>query len=109
MEDKTCKEQVKDHFESRIKDIKELYLKEDWQGLKEYALSTDFVPAHTFQDQDCGYWRYQISWGGPQDEFRVYSVINRVEYWFLDWFDGASIQVRGRNAAMIRNIIKNTK
>lgn len=94
---------------SRLEDIKLLYKNENWQALKEYALSTDFVSANTFNDQPCGYWRYQISWGGPQDEFRVYSVINKVEYWFLDWYDGASLPIKGRNATMIRNIIKNTK
>ena len=104
-----CKDLVKSRFDSRIEDIKKLYQAESWQGLKEYALSTDFVPAHTFQGQNCGYWRYQISWGGPQDEFRVYSVINKVEYWYSDWFDGASVPVKGRNATMIKNIIKNTK
>ena len=45
-----------------------------------------------------GYWRYQMSWGGPSDEFRIYldedNKIYKIEYWYLDWFDGASIIVK---------------
>lgn len=66
----------------------------------EYALAFDYVAPHTFTDQDEGYWRYQISWGGPSDEIRMYGSpsrwgfrLERAEYWFLDWFDGAKIDV----------------
>ena len=38
-----------------------------------------------------------MSWGGPSDEFRIYTDyhknINYIEYWYMDWFDGASIRV----------------
>ena len=38
-----------------------------------------------------------MSWGGPSDEFRIYTDydknINYIEYWYMDWFDGAEIQV----------------
>jgi hypothetical protein len=37
------------------------------------------------------YYRIQFSWGGPSDELRIYH--DRVEYRFMDWFDGASIDV----------------
>ena len=57
------------------------------------VLSTDYVAPNTFNYQkDEGYYRIQFSWGGPSDELRVYFNKNRyttIEYWFLDWFDGA--------------------
>lgn len=60
----------------------------------EYGLSFDFVAAGTFDDQEEAYFRYQLSWGGPSDEFRFFVnpdlSCHRIEYWFLDWFDGAS-------------------
>lgn len=63
------------------------------QEYNEYALCFDYVAPGTFKDQDEGYWRYQISWGGPSDEIRFYSSdgehLYKAEYWFLDWFDGA--------------------
>ena len=52
------------------------------------ALSWDYVKS---------YYRLQLSWGGPSDEFRIYTGINKsiekIEYWYLDWFDGACINV----------------
>jgi hypothetical protein len=62
------------------------------------ALSFDFVAVDTFENQDRGYWRLQMSWGGPSDEFRIYvnteNVIEYIDYHYLDWFDGASVRVR---------------
>jgi hypothetical protein len=62
------------------------------------ALGFDFVSVDTFKDQERGYWRLQMSWGGPSDEFRIYvnpeNVIEYIDYHYLDWFDGASIRVR---------------
>jgi hypothetical protein len=62
------------------------------------ALSWDYVEAGTFADQEQGYYRLQLSWGGPSDEFRIYTTqyadeIDVIEYWYMDWFDGASTNV----------------
>ena len=35
------------------------------------------------------YWRWQLSWGGPADEFRLFKD-GTIKYWFFDWYDGAS-------------------
>ena len=66
----------------------------------DYGLAFDYVAPGTFTDQRTGYWRYQMSYGGPSDELRFYGAHTdrqpaRIEYWFLDWFDGASIDVSG--------------
>ena len=62
------------------------------------GLSFDFVPVDTFEDQKQGYWRFQMSWGGPSDEFRIYvddqNNIEQIYYHYMDWFDGASIRVQ---------------
>mgnify|MGYP000406650590 CR=1 FL=1 len=57
----------------------------------EYPLSFDYVEADTFGDHDA-YHRYQMSWGGPQDEIRFYED-NKVTYAFLDWYDHAEIEI----------------
>ena len=48
-----------------------------------------------------------MSWGGPSDEFRIYTndqnEIEYIEYWYMDWFDGASIIVKNK---IIYQIIK---
>lgn len=75
--------------------------------LNEYGLSFDYVPPGTFTDQRRGYWRYQLSWGGPSDEFRFYAdenkALTRVEYWYMDWFDGAKVSVapHSRNGRLL--------
>jgi len=67
------------------------------------ALGFDYVAPHTFKKQLVGYWRWQFSWGGPSDELRGYvnehKELHRLEYWYMDWFDGASIQVNQDDAA----------
>lgn len=111
-----CKDRVQTHFESRIAAIAAM-LKAEQEGkddgdetygpLNEYGLSFDYVLAGTFNDQKEGYWRYQLSWGGPSDEFRFFGdpegKVHRVEYWFLDWGDGASIDVTGN--ATVRKLV----
>ena len=73
--------------------------------LNEYGLSIDLVEAGTFEGQREDYIRYQISWGGPSEEFRIYKN-GDVEFWYLDWFDGASIDVRGEDAETIKEIVQ---
>ena len=104
-----CAEVVVEKMRGRMEDIKRLMLaasdmeateeqREDAeQELNEYGLAFDYVAPDTFEDQPRGYWRWQISWGGPSDEFRFYGEplndwrvhLEEVEYWYLDWFDGA--------------------
>ena len=70
----------------------------DWCGtFYEYGLDFSYVAIDTYKDMNEGFWRYQISTGGPGSEYRIYVDMNnnieRIEFWFLDWFDGASISV----------------
>ena len=53
-----------------------------------YGLGFDYVTPDTFGN-DAGYWRYQISYGGPSEELRFYSR-ERADFVLLDWFDGAT-------------------
>ena len=89
MTEKRCKDLVEDRWKDRKK-----YLEDP-----EYeALSFDYVEPHTWDDQPEGYWRWQFSWGGPSDELRAYvnrdDRIHRLEYWFMDWFDGAKLELQ---------------
>jgi len=106
---KKCIDLVNKNYQSRLKDLREAYNNQNidlstW--LSEYGLSWDYVVPNTFDNQKDGYYRWQLSWGGPSDEFRIYTDneknIQSVEYWYLDWFDGASITV---NDEEIINII----
>jgi hypothetical protein len=68
-------------------------------SVHDYGLAFDYVTADTFKNQPEGYFRWQLSWGGPSDEFRFYvdaqKKCHRIEYWFLDWFDGAKKTLSG--------------
>ncbi len=70
----------------------------------EYGLSLDFVEAHAFDDQPRGFVRFQISYGGPQEEFRIYAD-GEIEFWLLDWFDGASRRLDGWDARTVREFL----
>lgn len=89
----------------RTKEVLDLYMNdsnvyengdEDLPPFYEYGLCFDYVALGTFGDQEQDYYRYQFSYGGPSDELRIYND-GTVEYWFLDWFDGAHIDVSTEN------------
>lgn len=96
---KTCSDLVEERMKDRAQDFK-FWMEfgpeariEDGEGsnLEEYGLGFDRVSAYTFDDQPEAYYRYQLSWGGPSDEVRFFR--DRIEYWYLDWFDGAKVDV----------------
>ena len=120
---RSCADKVQENFNDREKDFvqaKEFYDKyedategeqialeafnEDVSGYEDffdyinnYGLCFDYVERGTFTDQERGYFRFQLSWGGPSDEFRIYvdydKQITHIDYWFLDWGDGASVRI----------------
>lgn len=105
-----CKERVADAFASRMADLRKLWEAgygvevENIGKLEDYGLAIDKVEPDK-QGRHAGYWRYQLSWGGPSEEFRYYAG-GRVEFWLLDWWDGACVPVQGRDAEIIREIIE---
>lgn len=122
VEQKKCKEQVGEHLKGRMEDITrlwELYKNDpeasdpDLGSWNEYGLSFDYVAPGTFTDQRKGYFRYQLSWGGPSDEFRFYVGPEfkpyRIEYWFMDWFDGARRVLTGKRFDLLNEIFEDLK
>jgi len=108
--EKKCIDLVNDNYKSRLNEISTAYNNENLdfaEWLSQYGLSWDYVLPNTFNDQKKGYYRWQLSWGGPSDEFRIYTDdnknINSVEYWYLDWFDGSSVQVDNQEIINVIN------
>ena len=104
-----CKDRVRPHLDGRLEDLKILWKdyqdgseegNEELGNIFDYGLCFDWVSAHTFTDQKEGFFRYQLSTGGPGDEFRFYVnpdfSVHTIEYLFLDWNDGASIELDGK-------------
>ncbi len=94
---KSCKDLVSSEWKDRQQDL----TNPEFEGL-----SFDYVEPHTFTDPAEGYWRWQFSWGGPSDELRAYvnrdDSIHRLEYWYLDWFGGAKVNVAAEHDAWSR-------
>ena len=80
----------------------------DENSLFEYGLSFDYVEGGTDYNPENGYFRWQLSWGGPSDEFRFYAdpdlSCHYVEYAYLDWFDGATRELTGDNKKLLLDI-----
>jgi len=115
--EKKCSELVKEKYQDRLKQFKNALSffdkdeEQKWSWLNDNpecdqydgydnffdycnqaGLCFDRVEAGTFKDQRAAYWRWQLSYGGPSEEFRLYDN-NDLEYWYLDWFDGACVDV----------------
>jgi hypothetical protein len=119
MEQQTCEARVAEHLSNRIDDLQDMWGRmhvEDendretaFQEFDEYGLCFDYVPAdEKNEDFDHGFFRYQLSWGGPGDEFRFFVDHEyrtyRIEYWFLDWFDGAHRVLHGDHQKFLDEI-----
>ena len=72
----------------------EVLAKDQGTYYHEYDSMFDYINS---EGRQAGYWRLQLSWGGPSDEFRIYVDQNKdidvIEYWYMDWFDGAHVMV----------------
>ncbi len=111
----TCAERWSAHLEGRLADLRTLWdaycdgeeEHEELGSIYDYGLSFDYVEANTFNDQPLGYYRYQLSWGGPSDEFRLYPWDHeRITYVFMDWFDGEERDIPGprENLWLLRDL-----
>ena len=76
-----------------------------------YGLSFDWVAGDTFAgdgEHTAGYMRYQLSWGGPSDEFRLYydagRHLYRASYHYIDWFDGAFRDLSGSDFELLAHL-----
>jgi hypothetical protein len=112
----SCEKRIDSNLQSRIDDLRCLSTayregngKHDERGtLAEYGLCFDYVSPSTYDDQKEAFFRYQLSWGGPSDEFRFFVnpdfSCHRIEYWFLDWFDGAHRVLSGDAEALLADL-----
>ena len=122
--EKSCKERWHENKEDRINDLRVLFWhdhgedQEDEEGNEignfyDYGLCFDYVAKGTFEDQEEGYFRYQLSWGGPSDEFRFYTDtaggVGEITYTFLDWFDGHEEAILGEDYDLLNDIFEDFK
>ena len=112
--EKSCKARITEHLHGRTDDLVILWKNyqddpeksDDNLGtFNDYGLCFDYADR---EGRKGGYFRYQLSWGGPADEFRFYTdqgfKILRVSYAFLDWFDGAERTLTGKALDLLSDI-----
>ena len=110
--EKKCSELVKEKYQDRLKEFEKAksfldiekserdefdgFLSDEYQELNQYEDFFDYCNQAGLcfdrVEQRAAYWRWQLSWGGPSEEFRLYDNKD-LEYWYLDWFDGACVDV----------------
>lgn len=100
--ERTCKERVQEHWDSRKADFQKFMDDENYDDLSEYILDVSHVEARPAEDftrfhqtsnvhlQHAPYDRIQISYGGPTEEIRYYED-GLVEFVLLDWYDSAVV------------------
>jgi len=113
MKQATCAERIRDEYVDRIETIESIFGRIDdghndndnmiaaYNELDYMALDPqtplEYIPSDTYDGQDDGFIRWHLSWGGPEDQFRFFidehGGITDIEYHFMDWFDGAVINV----------------
>lgn len=81
-EEQTCEARIDNALADRL----EQFDQGELQGL-----CFDYVD--NSETEQKSYHRWQLSWGGPSDEFRLFED-GTLKYWFLDWYDGASRPVQ---------------
>lgn len=113
-EEKKCKDLVNKELKKRLAHIRCLWdiyknqgadaSDEDGCRLDEFGLCFNYE----VKDNEEGYFLWQLSTGGPGDEFRFFVnsrlQVYRIEYWYLDWFDGAHVKLSGKDALLMQSL-----
>ena len=93
------KDRTIESFKSRHEDLKRFYINQHVSEYIDDDIEHEFY--NYFLSVDVAYdefVRFQISYGGPQEEFRIFKD-GHIEYCFLDWFTGYSLDVTDNKIA----------
>lgn len=116
-DNKRCIDLVGPALDYHIEELRKMYeaycdpdndddITEDGDSIYEYGHAFNYVGPNTWEDQPDGYWRYQLSYGGPSEEFR-YHDYGEIEFRYHDWFDGAGIVLTGSDLTFMRALAEN--
>ena len=114
---KTCSELIEDKLQRRIEDFKQAlrsYEENNYEKIVtendyEYEDIIDWVNSYVLGYYDDNYYRakrLELSCGGPQDYFLYFPKLERIEYHYLDWFDGASLVLDGEDFEIMSEYFK---
>ena len=114
---KRCSELIEDELKRRIADFKQTlrsYEENNYEKIVtedgyEYEDIIDWIVYYSLGVYDDNYYRakrLELSCGGPQDYFLYFPKLDRIEYHYLDWFDGASLVLDGEDFKVMSEIFK---
>ncbi len=95
----SCADRIEQNFQDRYEELQEDFKDQDFfpaNFFEQKGLSIDLVEKEEL-DLDDHFIRYQLSWGGPSDEFRFWKD-GKISYHFMDWYDHAEKDI----TAMLR-------
>ena len=112
---KTCSELIEDELKRRIEDFEQAlrsYEENNYEKIVtedgyEYEGVIDWINNYALGYYDDNYYRakrLELSWGGPQDYFLYFPKLDRIEYHYLDWYDGASLVLDGEDFKVMSEI-----
>jgi hypothetical protein len=106
---KSCEERIGSEFKDRLEQVTSAVAKlnneneQEYDELNESILSLDATVVIDLK----------LSWGGPEDGFMFYidpdgqcqsGEITGIEYYFRDWFDGATVNLEGKEFEAIEQM-----
>ena len=89
-EHKSCADRIEQNFQDRYLELQkemQYVIFSPVNYFEKKGLGIDLIEKDDL-DLDDHFIRYQLSWGGPQDEFRFWKN-GKISYHFMDWFDHA--------------------
>tara|TARA_R100000315_G_C5096759_1_gene55488 strand:- start:137 stop:529 length:393 start_codon:yes stop_codon:yes gene_type:complete len=89
-EHKSCADRIEQNFQDRYLELQkemQYVIFSPVNYFEKKGLGIDLIEKDDL-DLDDHFIRYQLSWGGPQDEFRFWKS-GKISYHFMDWFDHA--------------------
>ncbi|MHA2428652.1 MAG: hypothetical protein ACXADB_11575 [Candidatus Hermodarchaeia archaeon] len=101
----TCAERINDQLKGRLEDMEPEcgVCVDEWCDEHINQNSVLWLNRQTV-------YRIQLSTGGPGDDFFVTiddgGEITRIEYQFLDWYDGARVEVTGDDFELVKKWIE---
>lgn len=111
-----CSELIEDELKRRIEDFEQAlrsYEENNYEKIEidgyEYEDVLDWMNDYALGYYDDNYYRakrLELSWGGPQDYFLYFPKLDRIEYHYLDWYDGASLVLDGEDFKVMSEIFK---
>ena len=98
-----CEDKIEQHLRDRIEDIKVALAGHFEEGIEDLIDWLHSVSLSYEEDTHYRAWNWALSWGGPSDGFRFFED-GAIEYYFMDWFDGATRELRGEQLEVLREL-----